>query len=64
MSEELVVNGESKGVKNVVVSLVDIAAGKKIEPITTALDQKECLFSLMSLQFQLGPVWICLIAIM
>ncbi len=44
VSEELVVNGESKGVKNVVVSLVDIAAGKKIEAVTTALDQKECLF--------------------
>ena len=29
-SEELVVNGESKGIKNVVVSLVDIAAGKKV----------------------------------
>lgn len=44
-SEELVVNGESKGVKNVVVSLVDIAAGKKIEAVTAVLDQKECLFA-------------------
>ena len=44
-SEELVVNGESKGIKNVVVSLVDIAAGKKIEATTVALDQKECLFT-------------------
>jgi plastocyanin len=44
-SEELVVNGESKGVKNVVVSLVDIAAGKKIEAVTAVLDQKECLFT-------------------
>src|SRR3990170_4507380 len=43
-SEELVVNGESKGIKNVVVSLVDIASGKKIEAVTAALDQKECLF--------------------
>src|SRR3989339_624106 len=44
-SEELVINGESKGVKNVVVSLVDIAAGKKIEAVTAVLDQKECLFT-------------------
>src|SRR5574337_1371646 len=44
-SEELVVNGESKGIKNVVVSLVDIAAGKKVETTAVALDQKECLFS-------------------
>ena len=44
-SEELVVNGESKGIKNVVVSLVDIAAGKKVETATVALDQKECLFT-------------------
>ena len=43
-SEELVVNGESKGIKNVVVSLVDIAEGKKIEATTASLDQKECLF--------------------
>lgn len=43
-SEELVINGESKGIKNVVVSLVDIAAGKKAEVTTAALDQKECLF--------------------
>ena len=34
LSEELVVNGESKGVKNVVVSLVDIASGKKLETTT------------------------------
>ena len=44
VSEELVINGESKGIKNVVVSLVDIASGKKIEAVTAALDQKECLF--------------------
>src|SRR3970282_1869385 len=44
-SEELVINGESKGVKNVVVSLVVIAAGKKIEAVTAVLDQKECLFT-------------------
>lgn len=44
MSEELVINGESKGIKNAVVSLVDIAAGKKAEVVTTSLDQKECLF--------------------
>ncbi|GAB61126.1 conserved hypothetical protein [Candidatus Jettenia caeni] len=43
-SEELVINGESKGIKNVVVSLVDIAAGKKAEVTTAVLDQKECLF--------------------
>src|SRR5574342_491130 len=43
-SEEWVINGESKGIKNVVVSLVDIAAGKKAEVMTAALDQKECLF--------------------
>lgn len=43
-SEELVINGESKGIKNVVVSLVDIAAGKKAEITTASLDQKECLF--------------------
>ena len=43
-SEELVINGESKGIKNVVVSLVDIAAGKKAEIMTASLDQKECLF--------------------
>ncbi len=43
-SEELVISGESKGIKNVVVSLVDIASGKKIEAVTAALDQKECLF--------------------
>ncbi len=43
-SEELVINGESKGVRNVVVSLVDIAEGKKIEATTAVLDQKECLF--------------------
>jgi plastocyanin len=45
LSEELVVNGESKGIKNVVVSLVDIASGKKADTTTVALDQKECLFS-------------------
>lgn len=44
MSEELVINGESKGIKNAVVSLVDIAAGKKAESMTATLDQKECLF--------------------
>ncbi|MCC7211414.1 MAG: hypothetical protein E3K40_10025 [Candidatus Brocadia sp.] len=44
MSEELVINGESKGIKNAVVSLVDIAAGKKAEIMTATLDQKECLF--------------------
>lgn len=45
-SEELVVNGESKGIKNVVVSIVEIAEGKKVEATTTVvLDQKECLFS-------------------
>ena len=44
-SEELVINGESKGIKNVVVSLVEIAAGKKAEVMTASLDQKECLFS-------------------
>ncbi|HHT9109688.1 MAG TPA: hypothetical protein ACFYDZ_00845 [Candidatus Brocadiaceae bacterium] len=45
LSEELVVNGESKGVKNVVVSLADIAAGKKAElSAAVALDQKECAF--------------------
>lgn len=43
-SEELVINGETKGIKNVVVSLVDIAAGKKAEATTAALDQKECVF--------------------
>ncbi len=43
-SEELVVNGESKGIKNAVVSLVDIAAGKKAETAAFSLDQKECLF--------------------
>ena len=43
-SEELVINGESKGIKNVVVSLVDIAVGKKAEITTVALDQKECFF--------------------
>lgn len=45
LSEELVVNGESRGIKNVVVSLVDIASGKKADITTVALDQKECLFS-------------------
>lgn len=45
LSEELVVNGETKGIKNVVVSLVDIASGKKADTTTVALDQKECLFS-------------------
>lgn len=44
VSEELVISGESKGIKNVIVSLVDIASGKKIEAVTAALDQKECLF--------------------
>lgn len=45
-SEELVINGESRGIKNVVVSLVDIAAGKKAEATAAAvLDQKECLFT-------------------
>lgn len=44
MSEELVINGESKGIKNAVVSLVDIAAGKKAGVMTATLDQKECLF--------------------
>lgn len=44
-SEELVINGESKGIKNVVVSLVDIAEGKKAEAVTAVLDQKECVFS-------------------
>ncbi|MEP9409970.1 MAG: carboxypeptidase regulatory-like domain-containing protein [Candidatus Brocadia sp.] len=43
-SEELIINGESKGIKNVVVSLVDIAAGKKVETTTAVLDQKECVF--------------------
>jgi plastocyanin len=45
LSEELVINGESKGIKNVVVSLVDIASGKKADTTTVALDQKECLFT-------------------
>lgn len=44
-SEELVVNGDSKGIKNVVVSLVEIAAGKKAEVLTGVVDQKECLFT-------------------
>ncbi|MCE7910963.1 MAG: hypothetical protein DCC43_04225 [Candidatus Brocadia sp.] len=44
VSEELVINGESKGIKNAVVSLVEIAAGKKAEVVTATLDQKECLF--------------------
>lgn len=44
-SEELVINGESKGIKNAVVSLVDIAAGKKSEAAAFSLDQKECLFT-------------------
>ncbi len=43
-SEELVINGDSKGIKNVVVSLVDIAAGKKADTTTEVLDQKECVF--------------------
>ncbi len=44
-SDELIINGESKGIKNVVVSLVDIAAGKKAETNASAvLDQKECVF--------------------
>ncbi|MEK6729173.1 MAG: carboxypeptidase regulatory-like domain-containing protein [Planctomycetota bacterium] len=44
-SEELVVNGESKGIKNAVVSLVEIAAGKKAGVLTGVVDQKECLFT-------------------
>ncbi|HQU31484.1 MAG: carboxypeptidase regulatory-like domain-containing protein [Planctomycetia bacterium] len=44
MSEELVINGESKGIKNAVVSLVEIASGKKAEVLAVSLDQKECLF--------------------
>ncbi|MEK7360097.1 MAG: carboxypeptidase regulatory-like domain-containing protein [Planctomycetota bacterium] len=44
-SEELIVNGESKGIKNAVVSLVEIAAGKKAEVLTGVVDQKECLFT-------------------
>lgn len=44
-AEELVVNGGSNGIKNVVVSLVDIAEGKKGEMKTVALDQKECTFN-------------------
>lgn len=44
-SEELVINGESKGIKNAVVSLVDIAAGKKADTTTAVLDQKECVFT-------------------
>lgn len=44
-SEELVINGESKGIKNVVISLVDIAAGKKAETAVAVVDQKECLFA-------------------
>ncbi len=44
-SEELIVNGESKGIKNAVVSLVEIAAGKKAEVLTSVVDQKECLFT-------------------
>lgn len=43
-SEELVINGDSKGVKNVVVSLVGIAEGKKIDASAATLDQKECVF--------------------
>lgn len=43
-SEELVVHGGNKGIKNVVISLVDIAEGKKGEMKTVALDQKECTF--------------------
>jgi len=54
LSEELVVNGESKGVKNVVVSLVDIASGKKIETTTATLDQKECLFTPHVLAIPIG----------
>jgi plastocyanin len=44
-SEELIVNGESKGIKNAVVSLVEIAAGKKAGVLTGVVDQKECLFT-------------------
>lgn len=44
LSEELVINGESKGIKNAVVSLVDIASGKKADMTNAVLDQKECLF--------------------
>jgi plastocyanin len=43
-SEELVINGETTGVKNAVVALVDIAEGKKIDAATSVLDQKECVF--------------------
>lgn len=43
-SEELVINGETNGVKNVVVSLVNIAEGKKAEAAVAVLDQKECVF--------------------
>ncbi len=44
MSEELVVNGESKGIRGAVVSLVDIAAGKKAIATTAEVDQKGCVF--------------------
>lgn len=44
-SEELIVSGETKGIKNAVVSLVEIAAGKKAEVLTGVVDQKECLFT-------------------
>ena len=53
-SEEFVVNGESKGIRNVVVSLVDIAAGKKAEAVTASLDQKECLFTPHVLAISVG----------
>lgn len=43
-SEELVINGDTKGIRNVVVSLADITAGKKADAASAVLDQKECVF--------------------
>lgn len=45
LSESLVVSNDTKGVKNVIVSIEDIEKGKKLLPSSNpVLDQKDCVF--------------------
>ncbi len=45
LSESLVVSKDTKGVKNVIVSIEDIEKGKKLLPSSNpVLDQKDCVF--------------------
>ena len=45
ISEALIVSNDTKGVKNVIVSIEDIEKGKKLLPSSNpVLDQKDCVF--------------------